>query len=462
MTEHKATPVILGGGLVGSLLAIHCARLGMRDTVVIEKRADPSLGLMGEGRSINLAISARGLKALEEVGLREQALARAIAMPGRMIHQLSGRLDYQAYGKTGEECIHSISRGELNRMLREAESGGVRWQFDENILAVDARTGLITTCHSKTSAQKTWQASQIFGTDGAGSLVRQSIQDCAGDAASISQETLSHGYKELLLPAVNGAFAIEKHALHIWPRGAFMLIALPNLDGSFTCTLFLPLEGPCSFAAIKTPADVQQLFASQFPDALALIPDLTEQYFARPLGKMVTVRSCPWHCGGRSVLLGDAAHAIVPFFGQGMNCGFEDVSLLAKKLKTLPKSASAYDWQAVFAEYQNARKANADAIAAMALNNFIEMRDLVADPRFLLRKACEKKLELAFPETFVSRYSLVSFSLTPYAEAMRLGAVQDAILDELCQDLRDVEALDLGKAEILIKRHAGVAATALR
>lgn len=447
--------VIAGAGLVGALLAVFLGRRGQVE--VIERRADPRQSGGGEGRSINLAVSARGLHALARVGLRETILERAIAMRGRMIHQSDGHLDFQPYGKTGQECIHSLSRSELNKILISAAeaSGRVRFKFDSAVTAIDAtrREVIIRT----TGGEETrLRASRVFGTDGAASVVRQQVLAATGGRQSLDQ--LSHGYKELLMPArADGGFAMEKHALHIWPRGAYMLIALPNFDGSYTCTLFLPMTGPLSFAELSTPEQVTKLFKAQFPDAMALIPDLIDQYFTRPTGAMTTVRCDTWHHQGQTVLLGDAAHAIVPFFGQGMNCGFEDCTLLDDLIAALPKEASDADWQTAYERFSAERRPNANAIADMALENFVEMRDLVADRRFLLRKACEKRLEQEFGERFVSRYSLVSFSLVPYSQAYQSGVIQGQILDELCRNLDDPRQLDLGAARRLLDSATGTA-----
>ncbi|HYO72347.1 MAG TPA: FAD-dependent monooxygenase, partial [Archangium sp.] len=280
----------------------------------------------------------------------------------------------------------------------------------------------------------------VFGTDGSGSAVRREV------AHGSAQEQLSHGYKELTIPAgPGGTFLMEKHALHIWPRGAYMLIALPNEDGSFTCTLFLPFQGPESFESLTTPEQVKVFFEQRFPDVLPLIPELVHDFFHNPTGTMVTVKSAPWHMDGRALLLGDAAHAIVPFFGQGMNCGFEDCVVLEECLGRHTR------WEDAFEEFFRLRKTNADAIADMAVENFVEMRDKTADPRFLLEKAVEKVLLNAFPGEFLSRYTLVSFSRVPYRLAYEVGAIAGGIVAELSEGLTRAEDVNLERARTLIR-----------
>jgi kynurenine 3-monooxygenase len=397
------------------------------------------------GRSINLAISARGLNALRKVGLEIEALRHAIPMNGRMMHSAKGELSYQAYGKDESQHINSISRGLLNRMLMDAaeRSGRVEIVYQHGVKSIDWEKKTLTLQDERAHADHTEHFHTLFGTDGGGSAVRREMMTRA--PIELSQELLSHGYKELTIPPGPArSFLLEKHALHIWPRGSYMLIALPNEEGSFTCTLFLPFKGPLSFESLAAPADVHALFAAQFPDALGLLPDLTEQFFQNPTGTMGTVKMWPWHLGGQALLLGDAAHAVVPFYGQGMNCGFEDCVVLDGML-------SGGAWEPVFNAFEKARKPNADAIADMAVENFVEMRDKVADPHFLLEKEVEKILLNTFPGEFLSRYTLVSFSLAPYRFAHRVGEIASAIVGELCQGLTRIEALDLVRARKLIR-----------
>jgi kynurenine 3-monooxygenase len=443
--DRTQTVTLAGAGLVGSLMSLFLARRGFQ-VEVLERRADMRLESVDAGRSINLAISARGLHALKQVGLEQEARRHAIPMRGRMIHPLSGALALQPYGKDDSQHINSISRAWLNQyLMTHAEgTGRVRIRFKQRLQHVDFDSGSLTVLDESSGTSRQERAPVLLGTDGSGSAVRQEMMRRPG--YSSSEERLSHGYKELTIPAgPGGSFRMEKHALHIWPRGTFMLIALPNEDGSFTCTLFLPFEGPVSFASLDSASQVTALFEAQFPDALALIPSLTHDFFHNPTGSMVTVKSAPWHVDGRAVLLGDAAHAIVPFFGQGMNCGFEDCGVLDGLL------ARHSRWDEAFAELSRLRKPNADAIADMAVENFIEMRDSTASPRFLLEKQVEKVLLNAFPGQFLSRYSLVSFSRVPYRLAYEVGALSGAIVSELSEGLTRAEDVDLERAARLVR-----------
>jgi kynurenine 3-monooxygenase len=443
--DRTETVTLAGAGLVGSLMAIFLARRGFQ-VEVLERRPDMRRETVDAGRSINLAISARGLYALKQVGLEDEARRHAIPMRGRMIHPLSGALTLQPYGKDDSQHINSISRAWLNQFLMtHAEgTGRVRIRFKQRIQNVDVESGTLSVLDEPSGAIREERATVLLGADGSGSAVRQAMMRLPGHSST--QELLSHGYKELTIPAgPGGSFRMEKHALHIWPRGSFMLIALPNEDGSFTCTLFLPFEGPVSFASLDSPGKLTAFFEEQFPDALELIPDLIHDFFKNPTGSMITVKSTPWQVGGTAVVLGDAAHAIVPFFGQGMNCGFEDCGVLDGLL------ARHFRWEEAFSEFFRARKPNADAIADMAVENFIEMRDSTASPRFLLEKQVEKLLLNAFPGQFLSRYTLVSFSRVPYRLAYDAGGIAGRIVAELSQGLSRAEDLDLERAARLIR-----------
>ena len=323
-------------------------------------------------------------------------------------------------------------------------TGRVEILFQHGLSSVDWQARSLSFHDELHGAQRVEPFTTLFGTDGGGSVVRREMT--AQGSFELSQELLGHGYKELNVPAgPGGAFQLEKHALHIWPRGSYMLIALPNEDASFTCTLFLPFKGVLSFESLAGPTDVQTLFAAQFPDALKLLPDLTEQFFRNPTGTMGTIKMWPWNVGGTALLLGDAAHAVVPFYGQGMNCGFEDCVELDALL-------SGDSWESVFEAFGKARKTNSDAIADMAVENFVEMRDKVADPHFLLEKQVEKLLLNTFPGEFLSRYTLVSFGLAPYRFAHRVGEIASGIVGELCQGLTRAEAVDLVRAGKLIRQ----------
>ena len=437
---------LVGSGLVGSLLALYLARRGA-EVRVLERRPDLRKERIRAGRSINLAISVRGLHALGLVGLEGKALQHAIPMRGRMIHPLDGEPVLQPYGKDDTQCINSISRGWLNGMLMsEAEATGrVHIDFHHRVTALDVAGRELSVLDERSDGQERIRGTVVVGTDGAGSVVREAI--LSGASGASTEERLEHGYKELTLPAgPGGAFQLEKHALHIWPRRDFMLIALPNLDGSFTCTLFLRFEGPTSFATLETAQEVRRFFVAEFPDAVPMLPDLERQFLENPTGSMVTVKCWPWAAEARALLVGDAAHAIVPFFGQGMNCGFEDCVVLDEVL------GRTSDLKAAFAEFAALRKPNADAIADMAVENFVEMRDTVADPRFLLEKAIERRLLNAFPGEFLSRYGLVSFSRVPYRTAYDVGRVASGIVSELANGVTSADAVDLETAHSMIRK----------
>ena len=443
--DRSQRVTVAGAGLVGSLLAMYLARRGFQ-VDILERRPDMRREAIDAGRSINLAISTRGLHALRQVGLEEEALRHAIPMRGRMIHPVSGELAFQAYGKDESQHINSLSRAWLNKFLMtHAEgTGRVRIEFKQRVQHVDLEKGTLSVLDEASGTARELRTSVVFGTDGAGSAVRHALERLPGHA--MGQEQLGHGYKELTIPAgPGGAFRMEKHALHIWPRGSYMLIALPNEDGSFTCTLFLPFHGPVSFESLDSPERVKAFFEQQFPDVVPLIPDLVHDFFHHPTGTMVTVKSAPWHVDGKVALLGDAAHAIVPFFGQGMNCGFEDCVALDDCLGRHAR------WADAFEEFFRLRKTNADAIADMAVENFVEMRDKTADARFLLEKAVEKVLLNAFPGEFLSRYTLVSFSRVPYRLAYEVGAIAGGIVAELCEGITRVGDVDLERARTLIR-----------
>ena len=422
MADPRGKAVVVGAGLGGALMAVNLARAGFQ-VEVLERRSDPRRTGRPEGRSINLAISTRGLHALDQVGLKDKVLARAVPMRGRMMHAVSGELTFQPYGTEAGHTINSVSRAGLNQMLIEAAEAmpGVSVRFGQRTVAVDLDAGIAHAEDVATGAATEARGDVVIGADGAFSAVRGQMQKL--DRFDYSQSYLDHGYKELSIPPrPDGDFALEPNALHIWPRGGFMMIALPNPDRSFTCTLFYPNEGKDSFASLATPGAVHRFFNQVFPDAVPLMPELAEDFFGNPTGSLVTVRCRPWH-HGRTVLLGDAAHAVVPFYGQGANCAFEDCVALDECVR-----ASAPDWARVFADFQARRKVNADALADLAVANFYEMRDHVASRLFLARKKMEKMLARLFPRWYVPLYTMVSFSRTPYAEAVRRARAQDHAL----------------------------------
>lgn len=403
---------IVGAGLAGCLLACFLARRGHRVTLY-ERRPDPREATPERGRSINLALSERGLDALRRIGLDGQVMVDALPMRGRMIHPVAGPLDFQPYSVRGDLAINSISRGALNNALLDAaeDRPGVTVHFGHQLVGLAPDSGAMTFATSTGEVRAT--AGVVLGTDGAGSAVRGLL--LGAGLLTESLDFLDYGYKELTVPARQGRFALDPGALHIWPRGTSMMIALPNPDRSFTCTLFWPTGGTASFASLSSPAAIERHFAEHYPDLVELAPDLVEDYQRNPVGLLGTVHCGPWHhvgsLGGRVGLLGDAAHAIVPFYGQGANCAFEDVVELDRCLDD-----SGEDWSAALARFEAQRRVNTEAIARMALGNFVEMRDKVASPVFRLGKRIEHAVERALPGRYVSRYELVSFSTTPYAE----------------------------------------------
>lgn len=415
---------IVGAGLVGSLLAIYLVRRGYKVSV-FERRPDMRLKSTDAGRSINLALSNRGLKALEEIGAASKIRQLAIPMHGRMMHAPDNTLTFQPYGVDGQ-YINSIARGSLNILLMEiAEQHGVSFYFNHRVSHVDFMDTTLTCETDGRSLHKSFDA--IIGADGAFSVIRHEMQFT--DRYNFSQHYIEHGYKEFLIPAGNaGHFKMESNALHIWPRESFMLIALPNPDGSFTSTLFFPFEGKLSFASLDSDAKVRDLFQTYFPDASELMPGLLEDFKTNPTSSLVTIQCYPW-VRNKTLLIGDAAHAIVPFYGQGMNAGFEDCSILNSMLDQYHDN-----WEETIANFQQQRKPDTDAIAQLALDNFIEMRDLVADKDFLLRKKIEAKLHALYPERWIPQYSMVTFQTDiRYSEAQRLGAKQKEIMDKVMQ-----------------------------
>src|SRR2546421_3918323 len=399
-----ADVTVIGAGPVGSLLALTLAQRGL-SLDLYERRPDMRRVDISAGRSINRAVSTRGVHALHEVGLDDDVLREAVPMLGRMTHALDGKLALLPYGRSEKEFINSMSRGGLNKLLmtKAEATGRVRIHFEQRLLAYEEGT-------ARFESGLRIAAPVIVGADGSASALRSAV------SADVSQEVLSSGYKEMTMPPGSG---MHRHALHIWPRGNFMLIALPNLDDTFTCTLFLPFEGSPSFAGLQSEPDAQRFCQCFFPDAVPLIPDMAAQLMAAPLGRMATVKAWPWSRGS-ALVIGDAAHAIVPFFGQGMNAGFEDVTLLAGMLTG--------DWVDDFARFAGGRKPDTDAIADLAVENFVEMRDKVADPQFLRMREIEHELQERMPGRYLTRYQLVTFTRLPYRIALQAGEGQSRIL----------------------------------
>lgn len=441
MSKHIT---IVGAGLVGSLLACYLSKRGYRVSV-FERRSDMRVAGYVGGRSINLALSHRGWKALKKIGLDKEVEPITIPMKGRVIHDLKGNTSFFPYG-TVEQAIYSVSRGDLNKiMVEKADSfPQVDFHFDERCAHIDFSANRVVFENTATKKHQTLDSDLIFGADGAYSQVRYQMQ--LTPDFNIHQQHEPYGYKELHIPpGPAGEHLIEKNALHIWPRGNFMMIALPNMDGSFTVTLFNSFSGENSFAQLKDEKSVNDFFQNFFPDAVPLMPDISKHYFENPTSSLVTIRCYPWR-HKNTCLIGDAAHAIVPFYGQGMNCGFEDVNELDDLMNTLGE-----DWDALLDTFQKQRKPNGDAILDLALHNYIEMRDLSGREDFQLRTKIEKKIAETFPDKFMTHYSMVTFSDLSYAEAKHRGEKQNELLDELMR-LSDIatiwdSALVLQKAE---------------
>lgn len=453
MMSHKMKKeeqiLIIGAGLCGSLLALRMAQRGYK-VDLYESRPDLRKVDISAGRSINLALSDRGFKALRMAGVEDKAREICIPMYGRLIHDLEGNTFASNYsGRTGE-YINSISRQDLNALLLdEAEKHeNVTIHFNSKCISVDIENTVARFKSYETQEEFAVDADVIFGTDGAGSVLRKSYYLERKFLFSYSQEYLTHGYKELEIPAdADGGHQISKDHLHIWPRGKYMLIALPNLDGSFTVTLFLSYEeGEYNFNNLTTEEKVTEFFETQFPDALALIPSIKDEFFNNPTGALGTVKCSPWMYENKTLLMGDAAHAIVPFYGQGMNASFEDVTVFDEVLATHEGS-----WEAVFKAYQQTRKADADAIADLAIDNYYEMRDHVANPLFKQKRKIEMDLEKTFPTVYFSKYAMVTFNEDMgYAEAMKKGRAQDKALLNMIADDSIVTSLEMTEAELKV------------
>lgn len=440
--------IIVGAGLTGSLLALYMARHGF-NIEIYERRPDMRKVNMSAGKSINLAISARGIHALEQVGLAEEVLKTAVPMKGRLIHPVKGELSFQPYGKNDHEYINSISRKELNILLMNAAEKfpNIQLFFDQRCTGMNVQSGEAYFTNEITFEHTVIKGDTVIGTDGSASALR--MEFLKSGFFNFSQTYEDYGYKELNIPpTVTNGFRMEKNALHIWPRGSYMMIALPNREGDFTCTLFMAHnKGETNLSQLTSKEEITKFFSEVMPDALPHMPTLLDDFFNHPTGNLLTVKCYPWNIEGKALLMGDAAHAIVPFFGQGMNCGFEDCYYF----DTLIKKYGS-DWQKVFNEFSELRKENADAIADLALENFVEMRDLVAHKDFILKKKADVLLEEKFPDRFISKYAMVSFHRIPYAVAMKRGQIQDRILMELCSKINTIEELNLDEAFLKIRQ----------
>lgn len=440
---------IVGAGLAGSLLSIYLAQKGY-GVNVYERRPDMRKAKISAGKSINLALSTRGIHALKEVGLYDEIKKISIPMYGRMIHSLDGSTSLQPYGKDRSEYINSVSRGELNKKLMDLaeEFPSVKFHFNMPCTSMNMDNNEIYFRNDETGNAETVKSDITIATDGATSPIRMEMLKVP--RFDFKQEYENYGYKELHIPPIaDGSFKMDTNALHIWPRGSFMLIALPNMDGSFTCTLFLAydksLGGENSFEALSSKEKVQLFFEKNFPDTINLMPELLGDFSGNPTGTLITIKCFPWCIDGKLAMVGDSAHAIVPFFGQGMNAAFEDCTYLNECINKY-----AGDWSRIFSEYQELRKVNTDAIADLAQENFVEMRDLVADTRFQLKKKIESVLYKIYPEVFIPKYTMVTFLRVPYSVALERGKIQESILHELSEGISTLEEADMKKAEELV------------
>lgn len=439
---------ISGAGLAGTLLAIALARRGY-EIELFERRPDPRADRADFGRSINLALSARGAHALSSVGLLERVLSNAVPMRARAIHSVAGEVAYQPFGREEHEFLSAIERHTLNQVLLDAaeEHEGIRIHFDQRLTDLDFSTMTMTLCDQRSGAEQRRSCETLIATDGAFSAVRKLMVDRG--LAEFTLDELAYGYKELPI-TIERAEGMRRECLHLWPRRSFSMIANPNPDHSFGCTLFMPHDGDeASFSAMETPADLERLFATHFPDAHERMPTLCEDFFSRPTGTLPTVTGGPWHVEGKVLLLGDAAHALVPFFAQGMNSAFEDCAVLMECL-------DAYEgrWAEVFPAFFRARKVNTDAVADMAMQNYREIQDYIADDAFLLRKHIERELMRRFPDRYTSMHVLVMFTLEPYAYAKACGALQKALLDDICAGVSRPDQVDWAAVEAKLARYS--------
>jgi kynurenine 3-monooxygenase len=441
---------IVGAGPTGALLALLLKRRGMAVTLY-ESRSDPRSEAAEAGRTINLALADRGTHALERAGVLDSIRRLVVPMRGRFVHQVDGSSGLQPYGRLPNEVIYSISRRKLGNVLLDAAIGaGVEVRFEHRLVDADIATGMARVRDLRRGLDLEIAMRPLLGADGAGSLLRRRL--AVQGVIEAEESPLEHGYKELSIPrGPNGATLLEREALHIWPRGGYMLIALPNQDGSFTATLFLPLEGPLSFAALRAPQAIEEFLSANFPDARALMPDCVAEFQRHPTGSLGTVRARSWQAAGTAALIGDAAHAIVPFHGQGMNCCFEDCLEFDACLEGTSTSEGV-PWARVFTQFYTRRKPNADAIAEMALENYREMRERVADPHFRLQHSLALELERRYPRRFIPRYSMVMFHHEiPYRTAQERGRVQEELLAELTRQAQSLAEVDYVRAERLVE-----------
>ena len=439
------TATVVGAGLVGSLWAVYLSKAGYK-VQIFEQRSDLRKADISAGKSINLALSVRGWKAFKSAGVEQEIEPIAIPMTGRIMHDLEGKLTYQPYGKEGQ-AIYSVSRAGINcKMMDVAENfGGAEIFYNEKCIDADLEKGIVKVENTITGEVQEIKSDIVFAADGAFSAVRYNAMQKT-DRFQYSQHYVEDGYRELLLPANDdGSYKMEKNALHIWPRGRFMLIALPNEDGSFTCTLLMPFENhKYAFDKLNGKDDVDTFFKEVFPDFHKMMPDVGAKWEDHPLSSLAIVRCYPWHVG-KVALMGDAAHATVPFYGQGMNAGFEDCSVMWELMQKHNE-----DWEQVFEEYSVVRKPNGDAVQDLSLHNYHVMRDFVADPDFLLQKKFEKRISELYPDDYLPLYSQVSFSNIPYAEAWEKGMKQDEYIKDLMTKHNIATSFEKGEIDDLI------------
>lgn len=438
---------IVGAGLVGSLWAVYMSKAGY-NVQIFERRPDIRKADISAGKSINLALSDRGFKALDEVGVGDLIREIAIPMPGRMMHSVEGELTFQPYGKEGQ-FINSVSRGGINAKMMDIaeEVGGAKIHYNMRCTGADLEQGICYFEDVQTGEETTVKSDLIFACDGAFSAVRYNAMQKL-DRFNYEQRYIADGYREILLPAnEDGSYKLEKNALHIWPRGRFMLIALPNEDGSFTCTLFMPFEGENSFSQLNSKEDVDRFFKTTFPDFYEIMPNIGEAWEDHPLSSLAITRCYPWY-HGKAALMGDAAHATVPFYGQGMNAGFEDCTVMWGLMQK-----HDHNWEKIFAEYSVVRKPDGDGLQDLSLHNYHVMRDYVADPKFLLQKKIEARFSEKHPEKWLPLYSMTTFSDIRYSVAWKEGQRQQRIMDEVMA-LTDVESKwDSDEVEQMILSH---------